>query len=59
MNTNELNRTVQALIETKTMLNKELAYKPEFQKKESIDFYNSHIAKLEKMLSDSWVEIAA
>jgi hypothetical protein len=42
-------RIAQALVETERLLNKELSYMPQNQKKDVIESYRLHIEKLEKM----------
>lgn len=44
-------RIVEAMKETQRKLDKELSYSEDLQKKDMIQFYQNHIAKLEKMLS--------
>jgi len=45
-------RAVQALNETQDLLIKELSYSKDLQKKEAISFYESHILKLQNMISE-------
>jgi hypothetical protein len=59
MSKEQIGRTVQALIETKRHLEKELSYSEKHQKKDLIASYRAHIAKLEGMLSAAWTAIAA
>ena len=44
-------RTIEALNETRSKLNKELAYSEDLQHKDMIEFYQGHIAKLEDWLA--------
>lgn len=44
-------RIVESIIEAQGKLNKELAYSEDLQKKNMIEFYRNHIAKLEGLLS--------
>lgn len=44
-------RIEKALEETKQLLAKELRYSPDLQKQDRIEFYNSHIVKLENYLT--------
>jgi len=51
MNNLENNRrTEKAIKETKHLLNKELAYSEDLRKHDRVDFYRSHLAKLEGMI---------
>ena len=43
-------RIVEAMIEAQGKLDKELAYSEDLQKKDMIEFYHNHIAKLEGFL---------
>ena len=47
-------RTLAAKNETIALLNKELSYSQDLQKKDKIEFYNNHIAKLDNMLANDW-----
>lgn len=44
-------RILSAMVETQDKLDKELAYSEDLQHKDTIDFYRSHIAKLENFLA--------
>ena len=59
MTPNQINKTVQAIAETKAMLNKELAYTPKHQNAEYVAELRMHITTLEKSLSDAWLDVLA
>ena len=44
------NRVREALAETERKLNKELGYSEDLQHKDTVNFYNGHIARLNEML---------
>ena len=46
----EISRIHQALTETRNALAREMAYRADLRKVETVNFYNQHIAKLEAML---------
>ena len=54
----EIQKITDALVETKSLLAKELTYQPQFRNNERIAFYNTHITKLENMLSDIWDKVS-
>jgi len=52
----KVKRTKIALNETKDNLFKELSYSEDLQKKDRIDFLNSHINRLETALTNGYIE---
>lgn len=50
MTQEQIKRAKQALTETRLLLNKELSYSEHLQNKDLVQFYKSHIVKLEKMI---------
>ena len=47
-------RTLQALVDTKRALEKELGYSKDLQKQDRIIWLRNHIQKLNKMLKEGW-----
>lgn len=57
INTEEkIKRTKNSLTETKNKLFKELSYSEDLQKKDRVEFLNSHINKLETALINGYIE---
>ena len=59
LTTEQRRRTMEALTETCQKLEKEMSYSPDLRKNGMIDFYNSHIAKLNTMLDTNEWSITA
>jgi hypothetical protein len=50
-------RVIQAMKETQSVLDAELKYSEDLQKKDNIAFYKKHIKKLENMLKMEYVYV--
>lgn len=51
MTNEQRRRTLTALTETCSLLEREMSYLPHNRKQDRVDFYTAHIAKLERMLA--------
>lgn len=49
---NQLHRTLQALAETGALIQKEMRYSPDLQKKDYLASLENHAAKLNRMIDD-------
>lgn len=59
MTENQRKRTLDALTETCEALEKAMRYQPHLRDEKLIAFYESHIAKLEKMLTNDHAVLAS
>lgn len=56
MTQEQTRRTIEALAETRRLLDREMRYLPQNRKEKQIAFYNAHITKLNAMLRGETVE---
>ena len=57
MNTQQLSRTLQAITETKSVIEKEKSYSFDLQNHELIATYEAHLEKLYNMVSDGYISL--